>query len=312
MKIGLWSDCHNFPSLPLMKLSAYHKALGDDVSMYIPLEHYDLVYASKVFSFTPDIDDDYYVHADELRRGGTGYCITVENGREKFDPNKNISLSEKIEHIYPDYGLYPKYNFAVGFLTRGCPRQCGFCIVGKKEGTCSVRAAELSEFWRGQSDIKLLDPNLLACKEHEKILQELAESSAFIDFTQGLDIRLTTPDNIALLNRIRTRMLHFAWDNPKDDLTEYFKRFAELSKIKNERSKTVYVLTNFNSTIDEDLYRIYTLREYGFNPYVMIYRKETAPREIRQLQRWCNCRQIFRSCPDFKDYKCAFCKVKAC
>lgn len=82
MKIGLWSDCHNFPSLPLMKLSAYHKALGDSVSMYVPLEKYDVVYASKVFSFTPDIDDEYNVSADELRKGGTGYCISVK-GRQR-------------------------------------------------------------------------------------------------------------------------------------------------------------------------------------------------------------------------------------
>ncbi len=110
MKIGLWSDCHNFPSLPLMKLSAYHKKLGDSVSLYLPLEQYDVVYASKVFSFTADIDAEYEVRADELRRGGTGYCITVKDGREVFDADKNTPLPREIEHIYPDYGLYPQYN----------------------------------------------------------------------------------------------------------------------------------------------------------------------------------------------------------
>lgn len=303
MKIGLWSDCRKFPSLPLMKLSAYHKQRGDSVSTYIPLEEYDIVYASKVFSFTPDIDEEYEVRADKLVKGGTGYCITVENGREVFSDAKNQSLPDDIEHIYPDYGLYPQYDFAVGFLTRGCPRGCGFCVVGKKEGRCSEQVAELSEFWREQPKIELLDPNILACKNYEKLLRELSESGAKVNFNQGLDIRFTNPDNIKLLNTVKTPMLHFAWDNPRDDLTDHFKQFAELTVIRSDRNKAVYVLTNYNSTLDEDLYRIYTLRDLGYSPYVMIYQKQTASREIRCLQRWCNNRWIFRSCPDFNDYK---------
>lgn len=302
IKIGLWSDCHNFPSLPLMKLSAYHKSIGDTVELFDRWTTFDLVYASKVFSFTEDIDI-YPVQADEIRKGGTGYCISVQNGKEVFDNSKNNNLPSEIEHIYPDYSLYPEYKYAAGFLTRGCPRSCGFCVVSKKEGTCSRQVADLSEFWRGQKEIKLLDPNLLACRDHEKILQQLVESKANVDFTQGIDIRLTNPDNIKLLNSIKTSMLHFAWDNPKQDLTEYFKRFSEHTAIKSDRKKSVYVLTNYNSTLDEDLYRIYTLRDLGYSPYVMIYQKETAPREIRRLQRWVNCRWIFRSVDKFEDYK---------
>ena len=98
-------------------------------------------------------------------------------------------------------------------------------------------------------------------------------------------------------------MLHFAWDNPKQDLTRYFRRFSEHTKIKSDRNKAVYVLTNYNSTLEEDLYRIYTLRELGYNPYVMIYQKENAPKEIRRLQRWVNCRWIFRTVNKFEDYK---------
>ena len=302
IKIGLWSDCHNFPSLPLMKLSAYHKSIGDTVELFDRWNTFDLVYASKVFSFTEDIDI-YPVQADEIRKGGTGYCISVQNGKEVFDNSKNNDLPSEIEHIYPDYSLYPEYKYAAGFLTRGCPRSCGFCVVSKKEGACSRQVADLSEFWRGQKEIKLLDPNLLACRDHEKILQQLVESKANVDFTQGIDIRLTNPDNIKLLNSIKTSMLHFAWDNPKQDLTEYFKRFSEHTAIKSDRNKSVYVLTNYNSTLDEDLYRIYTLRDLGYSPYVMIYQKETAPREIRRLQRWVNCRWIFRSVDKFEDYK---------
>ena len=301
--IGLWSDCHNFPSLPLMKLAAYHKSIGDTVEHYIPLNHYDLVYASKVFSFTEDIDDRCIVMADEVIKGGTGYCITIENGKEVFDNSKNIPLPKAIEHICPDYSLYPEYNYATGFLTRGCPRGCGFCVVAKKEGRCSRQVADLSEFWRGQKEIKLLDPNLLASKDHEKILQQLIDSKAKVDFTQGIDIRLTNCDNIKLLNQIKTPMIHFAWDNPNDDLTEYFKRYSEITAIKSDRNRVVYVLTNYDSTIEQDLWRIYTLRDLGYSPYVMIYQKGNAPKDIRKLQRWCNNRFIFRSTKSFDEYR---------
>lgn len=303
MKIGLWSDCHNFPSLPLMKLSAYHKQRGDEVDFANHLEHYDIVYASKVFSFTHDIEDFGIINADEIRRGGTGYCISVVNGKEVFDKSKNHSLPDEVEHIYPDYSLYPDYKYAVGFLTRGCPRGCGFCVVGKKEGLCSKQVADLSEFWRNQKEIKLLDPNILACNEHEKILTQLADSNASVDFTQGLDIRLISKDNIALLNKVKTKMIHFAWDNPHQDLTDYFKRFSEFTNIKSDRNKVVYVLTNYNSTIQEDLYRIYTLRDLGYSPYVMVYQKETADKQHRDLQRWVNCRWVFRTVEKFEDYK---------
>lgn len=302
-KIGLWADCHNFPSLPLMKLSAYHKARGDTVDLVNHFEHYDKVYASKVFSFTPDIEESGIVYADEIQRGGTGYCITVVDGKEVFDKSKDKPLLEYIEHIYPDYALYPEYDYAVGFLTRGCPRSCGFCVVSKKEGRCSRKVADLDEFYRGeQKEIKLLDPNILACIEHENLLQQLSNSGAWVDFTQGLDIRLVTRDNISLLNRIKTKMIHFAWDNPKQDLTKQFELFAENSKIKDYRKKSVYILTNFDSTIEEDLYRIYTLRDLGYTPYVMVYQKDHADREHRLLQRWCNNQRIFKTTPKFENY----------
>lgn len=174
----------------------------------------------------------------------------------------------------------------------------------KKEGKCSRQVAELSEFFRGeQKEIKLLDPNILACAEHEMLLQQIIDSGAWIDFTQGIDIRLVTKDNISLLNKVKTKMIHFAWDNPKQDLTKHFELFSEYSKINDHRRKSVYVLTNFNSTIDEDLFRIYTLRDLGYSPYVMIYQKDTADKTHRILQRWVNSPWIFRSVKRFEDYK---------
>lgn len=302
MKIGLWSDNHNFPSLPLMKISAYHKRMGDHVEMLNHFEYYDKVYASKTFSFTPDVDELAMVYADEIQRGGTGYAIRVENGKEVYDCAKDTPLPEDIESIYPDYGLYPTYSYAVGFLTRGCPRGCGFCVVGKKEGLCSRQVADLEDIWRGQKELKLMDPNLLACKNHENLLLQLSLSSASVDFTQGIDLRLITKDNLALLNQVKTKRIHFAWDNPRVDMTEWLVFYAQHGRIKDPRRRTVYVLTNYNSSEEDDLNRIYAIKDVGYTPYVMIYDKNNAPYRVRLLQRWCNNPLIFKSCPNFKDY----------
>ena len=124
-----------------------------------------------------------------------------------------------------------------------------------------------------------------------------------MDFTQGLDIRLVNRDNISLLNRVRTKAVHFAWDNPDEDLTGHFRRFAEMTSIRSSRNRRVYVLTNYDSTHEQDLYRVYTLRALGYDPYVMIYEKPAAPRITRHLQRWVNNKRIFHSVKDFKDYR---------
>lgn len=288
MKIGLIDvDGHNFPNLPLMKISAYHKECGDKVEWVNLFEHYDRVYMSKVFTFTPDFE--YCINADEIIKGGTGYGL-------------NNSLPYEIEHCCPDYGLYPEYKEAYGFLTRGCPRACEFCIVSEKEGRKSVKAADLDEFWKGQHTIKLLDPNLLACNEHMDLLQQLVDSRAKIDVTQGFDIRLVNSKNIELIKRMKIDCIHFAWDNPKDDLLPKFKEVAGELDLPIRKLKA-YVLTNFNTTFEEDLFRIYALRDIGVDPYVMIYDKDNAPKQIRHLQRWCNNKRIFRTEDCFFNYK---------
>lgn len=141
-----------FPNLALMKISAYHKSIGDEVEWYGPFDGwFDKVYLSKVFSFTPDYD--YCINAHEVVRGGSGYAISLVDGKEVFDKNKDVNLPAEIESIYPDYSLYPELtkDTAFGFLTRGCPRGCDFCIVGKKEGRCSVKVADLKQFWGGSA-----------------------------------------------------------------------------------------------------------------------------------------------------------------
>ena len=286
MKIGLIDvDGHNFPNIPLMKISAYHKAQGDSVEWYEPMfsGHMDKVYMSKVFSFTPDYE--YCIDADEIVRGGSGYSIKLVDKKEIYDKSKDNPLPPEIEHIYPDYSLYPELtkDTAYGFLTRGCPRGCGFCHVAAKEGRCSYKVADLSEFWRGQKKIILCDPNILACKDHMDLLQQLVDSKAKVNFNQGLDIRLVN-------------------DKDKDIIEPRLRAFVEKTGYSRNKGKVmVYILTNFDTTLEQDIYRIQLCRELNISPYPMIYDKEHCKPVYRKLQRWCS-NFIFWSVPTFEEY----------
>ncbi len=303
MRIGLIDvDSHNYPNLPLMKLSAWHKAQGDTVEWYTLFEHYNIVYMSKVFTDSPDFVE--CINADKVVRGGTGYAIHGAGG-ETYKIEDDPALPEEIEHIYPDYSIYKINSTAYGFLSRGCPRGCSFCIVGKKEGFCSRKVANLSEFWRGQKNIILNDPNILACKEWQDLLQQLADSGAMVDFNQGLDARMLDEAKCHALGKIKIKEIHFAWDRyeDKERILPKLKMFAEISKTKpHSHNAIVFVLINHTSTIEQDLERIYTLRDLGYWAYVMIYDKKNASQQHKDLQRWCNNRFIFAKCPRFEDY----------
>lgn len=270
MRVGLVDcDSHNFPNLPLMKISSYHKQLGNIVEFADVGTYYDVLYVSKIFTESKEPDlPDYGV----MFWGGSGYDL--EN-----------QLPEEIEHCYPDYSLYPKLtkDTAYGFLTRGCPRKNHtFCITPGKDGHISRKVADLSEFWDGQKNIVLLDQNLLACKERMELLYQLSESKARVDFNGGMDVRFLNGDVIEALRKIRVKEYHFAWDDPREKLQEKFRLFKQ-SGLKSQGHCRVYVLTNYWSSIKEDLFRIATLRELGFFPFVMIYDKQ---RFVNSRGRW--------------------------
>lgn len=287
MKIGLIDvDSHNFPNLALMKISAYHKSCGDQVEWWNGLKSYDRVYQSKIFTDLYSKDNEYVIMADEVVKGGTGYDL------------KN-KLPEEIEHQYPDYSLYDIKDKAYGFLTRGCFRGCPFCVVKEKEGNTHT-VADLDEWWHGQKEIILMDSNITASKDCERLFNQLIDSRAIINFEGGLDIRLLTDKGADQINQMKTSMIHFAWDNYEFDTYEKLKRFRPMFKT-DGRNLRVYVLTNFNTTHEQDIERISKLRELDYDPYVMIYDKPKAPKITRSLQRWCNNKWIFRSC-EFDDY----------
>jgi len=298
MNIGLIDvDCTSYPNLVLMKLSAWHKSQGDTVDLLTPddvlggdslFNPHDKLIGACVFTKNMGIVEALRTQGADVAGCGTD--------------DKRV-LPDEIEHIYPDYSLYGITDTAYGFLSRGCPRGCPFCIVAGKEGKQSRKVADLSEWWNGQKEIKLCDPNLLACPERDDLLSQLADSKAMVDVNQGFDARLLTKNVIEKMNQIKFSVLHFAWDNPKDTIVQKkLTLFNEFSNVGNYRKKKVYCLTNYWSTFDEDLHRVYWLRDNDYDPYVMIYDKDNAPKKIRRLQRWVNNKKIFRSCERFEEY----------
>lgn len=294
LKVGLidvdnFGKVAKFPNIALMKISTYHKNKGDQVEWYNTLsflDPYDIVYMSKVFDFSSE--PDVYIYAKEVVKGGCAYDL------------KN-KLPYDMEHCFPDYELYGIKDKAYGFLTRGCPRNCSFCNVTQHQGSVAIKVADLSEFWNGQKEIVLLDPNTFACKDWKKITDQLIESKAKIDFTQGVDIRVLNEDKVNALNSMKIKMIHFAWDNYEFKTYEKLKRYRSKFAFSG-RNMRVYVLVNFNTTHEQDLERIYKLRELDYDPYVMIFDKRHAPKQTKRVQRWVNNKFIWRTCDNFNNY----------
>jgi len=274
------------PNLALMKISAWHKARGDKVKFYDPLfDKPDLIYAAKVFDYTSDYL--YFPQGISVIKGGTGYDI-------------RIKLPPEIEVVYPDYELY-QCKYALGFTSRGCIRKCSFCIVPEKEGY--IRAVgDLYSFWRGQETVKLLDNNLTALPEYfETVVKQLIKEKVKVDFNQGLDIRLITPEMAQLLAKVNLwKQIHFAWDDIR--IEKAVRRGINIL-VQNGVAKhkiMFYVLIGFNSTPEEDLYRVETLRGLGVDPFIMPYNRNDKYQ--RRFARWVNHKAIFKSVK-WQDYK---------
>ncbi|GHT05041.1 hypothetical protein AGMMS49525_11970 [Bacteroidia bacterium] len=291
MKIGLIDvDGHNFPNLALMKISAFHKVHGDVVEWVNYFEHYDKVYMSKVFTFSPDVLT--CIQSDEIIKGGTGYSATI----------KLPSLS--YEKIQPDYSLYPNFKYALGFLTRGCIRNCPWCIVPQKEG--KIRPDNYIEEITGfhpKRPIILLDNNVLASDFGLNEIEKIIKLGCRVDFNQGLDARLVTDEIAKLLSKVKwIRYIRFAYDT-KQQFRPLFHAIGLLNKygIKNENI-FVYCLLN---ELEDSYNRINEVKRAGMNPYAQPYRDFTRNQIIPQWQidmrDWCN-RKVFLKTCDFKDY----------
>lgn len=280
--IGLYDvDSHNYPNLALMKISAYHKSKGDNVEFINFLKHYDKIYVSKIFGDEYSKMDNTCLNSNDIVYGGTGFAIKVVNGKECFNKNLHKNLPYEIEHIYPDYSLYTyfkKYkDTAFGFLTRGCCNNCDFCIVSKKEGIRAIKVCNLDEFWKGQKYIELLDANILASKDRLELLDQLIESKSIINFSQGIDARFITEEIALKFQKMKIKSVHFAFDYMKNEkaIIKGLKLFQEINNLP-KRNVRVYILTNYNTSIEEDLYRINEIEKCNCIPDIRIYRKKNS------------------------------------
>ena len=277
IKIGIVSVDSKIPNLALMKISAYHKSKGDKVELFYPLfSPFDLVYASKVYTDTPD---DLYLPNNTIR-GGSGYDLKT-------------TLPDEMELIYPDYSLF-NCDYAMGFTSRGCVRNCPWCIVPEKEGKIRM-VSDIYQFWDGQSHLRLLDSNLTALPDHfEKIINQFIKEKIYIDFSQGLDIRLLTSEMAKLLSVVRLwKQIHFAWDSMSDEQAVR-KGIQILKSFGMNRNKVMfYVLIGFDTIPEEDLYRVEVLKGLNIDPFVMPFNKKDKYQ--RNFARWVNHKAIFRS-----------------
>ncbi len=286
-------DGHNFPNLALMKIAAYHKARGDAVDWYSPLfSRPDRIYMSKVFTFTPDYTDVAAGDPEPIR-GGTGYDATA-------------GLPEEIESALPDYSIYPEFTAALGFLTRGCIRNCPWCVVPRKEGGIRI-ADDIERISQGRREVVLMDNNFLAAPE-EFVTEQLSKAGRLklrIDFNQALDARLMTERNARELAETKwIRYIRFSCDTAA--MIEYVQRAIKLIRSFGYRGGFfVYVLAREVEETAERIARL-TALDRRIVPFCQPYRDFTANREVpkplRRLARWCNIQSIRNTVP-FAEYR---------
>jgi hypothetical protein len=267
MDLDIIKQRHPFPNLALMKLSAYHKARRDEVYLNFPLERPDITYASCIFTWNQK--GELTVPTGGIL-GGSGFDLEAE-------------LPTEVEHMMPDYSLYPGVDFSLGFTSRGCPRRCPWCVVPRKEGDIK-QWARIYEFWdRRHRKIKLLDNNLLAAPNWRQTMEDLIAEGLKVDFNQGLDIRLLSEENIEYLKRVKAKELRFAFDH-----IGYEKAVREgirllLDNGLGSRKLSFYFLYGFPVIEQECVERVKILASYNVDVYPMAYKGPDGKEPWRRI-----------------------------
>jgi len=274
MKIGLIDiDGHGFPNLALMKISTYHKSLGDIVEI-ATIGEYDKVYASKLFNFSEDINSSMITCKEPIIKGGSGYDI-----------KKNLPL--EIECCEPDYSIYP-YDFSLQFYSRGCIRNCPFCIVRQKEG--NIKSVTPMKLNPNGKRIEVLDNNFFANPEWKSAIEDLQCQLQPVNF-HGVDVRIMNDEQAFWLMKLKHyKQIHIAWDNPSDDIIPHIREMIKYIKPYNIMC---YVLIGYWSTPEQDLYRIEKLRELKIDPFIMPFNKSDPYQ--KRFARWVNHKAIFKT-----------------
>jgi len=311
MEVKLVDVDSEIPNLALMKISAYHKERGDEVGFDV--KNPDKIYISTIFTKNDSLtlEETGIFGNAEVVKGGSGHSLGEE-------------LSDEIEYQKPDYSLYDgmvcqkcgkltrackckvaepgDLFYSLGFTTRGCNRNCPWCIIPEKEGRFKTHRHPRDFHDKRFGKIKLLDNNILFDKSwFFEVSSWIRENLLKVDFNQGLDIRLVDQDVADRLSELSIfPTLKFAWDKPEiEDQVRQGIEYLRNASIDLRHDVQFYVLTNFDTTHEEDLYRCRKLKEWGTNPFVMLY--EGGDSFTRKLARWANRKWLFWS-HDFKDY----------
>jgi len=309
MRIGLIDiDCHAkdkkwgatiYPNLALCKISAYHKSIGDNVELAYPMGgHYDKLYMSKIFNFSKD--DDFFYDADEIVKGGTGYDIHKD-------------LPKHIDDMQPDYSIYPNIpsDTSYGFLTRGCPNKCKWCVVPEKEGYVNPYW-DIDKVANGRKKVVLMDNNILAAGDYcIEQLKKIIDKGYIIDFNQALDARLVTDDNAKLLAKIHwiDRRIRFGCDTHKQiQDCERAISLVQSYGFKGEFFLYTMLQGSFHECYERLMYwwkRNRDIRDshkggniYAYaQPFRDTKRKNTPPLWQKDMAQWCNKRMLFCAIP---------------
>lgn len=295
-----------YPNLALAKLSRYHKERGDHVEWYTPFSHYDRVYMAKVFTFTPDYG--YLINnADEIIRGGTGYDV-------------HSRLPDEVDRIQPDYSIYPEipHDYAYGFLTRGCPNKCFWCVVPKKEGAVRPYMDVDEIAIEGRKNLVLMDNNILGAGDYAlEQFHKIIERGYKVDFNQALDARLVNETNAELLAKMKwIDRIRFGCDTHKQiDDCEHAIELLEHYGFRGQFF--LYTMIGGNNDLEECYSRINHWRQRMLDarehhnrcytyPYAQPYRDPLSshhniPQWQNDLAQYTNKKQIFVSC-DFKEF----------
>jgi len=293
VKVALIQFDGSLPNLALMKLSSYYKQQGAKVQLN-DISGADKIFVSCIFDWNKS-------QALGITKMFSNVCI----GGPGIDLNKQ--LPNEIEHIKPDYSLYD-LDYSMGFTSRGCIRNCPFCIVPKKEGYIKDHAP-ISEFYdESHTNLILLDNNFLASPRCLENLDYLINNDIYVNFHQGLDIRLVNEENIGLLysvnsydHKFNKLSYYFAWDLMKDEkqvrkgihsLLEYGFKADQLM---------FYMLVGFNTTFEEDMHRFNVLRGFGVRPFVMKY-NNCQDKKLNRFARWVNRPNRLYEFVEFENY----------
>ncbi len=283
MKIGLYNLEPKIVNVAMMKVSTFFKLYGVDVELYKPEDEdeYDAVFVFSLFDFTPKDTVKPWMIC-----GGTGFDI-----KSKLPP--------EIDACDYDWTLYPNCDFSIVWFSQGCIRRCPFCIVHDKEG--GIHPVKPRNLNPNGKYIKVMDNNFFANPEWRAAIKQLQDWGQPVDF-QGIDVRLLDYEKCMALRSLKHKhQIKIAWDNPKEDLIGKLKEILSYRyTAKNGKEKRVitirkfmcYVLIGFNSTLEEDLYRVMTLESLKIDPFVMPYDKHD--RYQKDFARWVNNKIIFR------------------